>query len=109
MSAPLATPANPTSPPPAAGYARLLTPVLLGWLAGIAAQLQQGKLWPLASYGLLAASGLALLIASVVSLTSRVPGTSTPAARTQTDLPFAGPLLAPVSYTDLTLPTNREV
>ncbi|WP_431733183.1 DNA internalization-related competence protein ComEC/Rec2 [Hylemonella gracilis] len=94
MSAPLATPANPTSPPPAAGYARLLTPVLLGWLAGIAAQLQQGKLWPLASYGLLAASGLALLIASVVSLTSRVPGTSTPAARTQTDLPFAGPLLA---------------
>jgi competence protein ComEC len=78
-----------------ANHARLLTPVLLGWLAGIAAQLQQGTLWPHASYALLAASGLALLTASVSSLRTMGAAASTPASARAGAVPsFAPPLLA---------------
>ncbi len=40
---------------PAIGFAtaRLLAPALLGWLAGVALQLQQARLWPWAGYALL--------------------------------------------------------
>jgi competence protein ComEC len=89
------------SPP---GYARLLTPILLGWLAGIAAQLQQDRLWPGASYALLAASGLALLVAGFASLRPARPAKpglpssprQTPASRAA-DFAFAAPWLALVA------------
>ncbi len=42
--------------------ARLLTPTLLGWITGLALQLQQSELWPAAPYGLLIATALALLL-----------------------------------------------
>ena len=40
---------------PATGFptARLLAPALLGWLAGVALQLQQARLWPWTGYALL--------------------------------------------------------
>ncbi|MDE2615617.1 MAG: DNA internalization-related competence protein ComEC/Rec2 [Burkholderiales bacterium] len=42
--------------------ARLLTPALLGWISGLALQLQQSELWPAAHYGLLIAAALALFL-----------------------------------------------
>lgn len=42
--------------------ARLLTPCLLGGIAGIALQLQQAELWPVAAYALTLATALALLL-----------------------------------------------
>jgi competence protein ComEC len=42
--------------------ARLLTPALMGWITGLALQLQQQDLEPWASYGLQAAGGLACLL-----------------------------------------------
>lgn len=93
MSMSAATPTN-TPRTAAAHPARLLTPSLLGWLAGIAAQLQQGTLWPWVSYVLLAVSGLALLTASLRSLRT-LPAVATPAPpRAGTVPPFAAPLLA---------------
>ncbi len=47
---------------PAQSKARLLTPALLGWITGLALQLQQSELWPAAPYGLLIATALALLL-----------------------------------------------
>lgn len=47
---------------PARSTARLLTPALLGWIAGIAAQLQQRELWPASRYGLLVAAALILVL-----------------------------------------------
>ncbi|MGJ4748608.1 hypothetical protein ACQV5M_19765, partial [Leptospira sp. SA-E8] len=60
-----ASPPPTTTPSAPAAAARLLTPALLGWLAGITAQLQQAKLWPGASYVLLLGSALALLMAGL--------------------------------------------
>jgi competence protein ComEC len=47
---------------PVQSNARLLTPALLGWIAGLALQLQQSELWPASHYGLLAATSLALTL-----------------------------------------------
>jgi competence protein ComEC len=94
MSTPAATPPN-TTHKAAASPARLFTPILLGWLAGIAAQLQQSTLWPYASYALLAASGLALLTAGFSSLRTASPAASAPAVHRGGAIPsFAPPLLA---------------
>jgi competence protein ComEC len=43
--------------------ARILTPALLGWITGLAVQLQQSELWPANHYGLLSATALALILA----------------------------------------------
>ncbi|MEQ1660060.1 MAG: competence protein ComEC, partial [Hylemonella sp.] len=48
---------------PTQSQARLLTPALLGWIAGLALQLQQSELWPATHYGLPIAVALALLLA----------------------------------------------
>lgn len=48
---------------PAQSKARLLTPTLLGWIVGLAAQLQQSELWPAAHYGLLSATAFAMALA----------------------------------------------
>lgn len=85
--------------PPTAGYASLLTPVLLGWLTGIAVQLQQGKLWPAASYALLVASGLALLVASLSSLRSRHPAPGMAPPQVLPGVSFATRLLALLAAT----------
>jgi len=42
--------------------ARLLTPALLGWIGGLALQLQQHELWPAGHYALLLAAALALVL-----------------------------------------------
>lgn len=47
---------------PARSTAVLLTPALLGWIAGLALQLQQGALWPASRYGLLIVAALALTL-----------------------------------------------
>lgn len=47
---------------PAQRPARLLTPALLGWITGLALQLQQSELWPAALSGLLCAAALALFL-----------------------------------------------
>ena len=48
---------------PATGFptARLLAPALLGWLAGVALQLQQVRLWPWTGYALLLLLAVLLL------------------------------------------------
>ncbi len=48
---------------PTQSQARLLTPALLGWITGLALQLQQSDLWPATPYGLLCAAALALVLA----------------------------------------------
>ncbi|MDH4134670.1 MAG: competence protein ComEC family protein, partial [Gammaproteobacteria bacterium] len=48
---------------PAKSSARLLTPALLGCVTGIALQLQQPELWPVAHYAALTLAGLATLMA----------------------------------------------
>jgi competence protein ComEC len=48
---------------PTRSQARLLTPALLGWITGLAIQLQQSDLWPAAHYGLLIAVAFALVLA----------------------------------------------
>ncbi|EGI77505.1 ComEC/Rec2 family competence protein, partial [Hylemonella gracilis] len=97
MSSPPAASA-PLSQAESSTLARLLTPLLLGWLIGIAAQLQQAQLWPMVSYGLLAASGLALLTAAWSSLRSIARAASQPSVRSsggiRTDQPFFASLLA---------------
>lgn len=45
-----------------AAPARLLTPCLIGGIAGLALQLQQPELWPVAAYALALATALALLL-----------------------------------------------
>lgn len=58
------------SHPPAQGSARLLSPALLGWLAGIALQLQQAQLWSWSAYAAL------VLVAAVLLTASRHPATA---------------------------------
>ncbi|MFN4352556.1 MAG: DNA internalization-related competence protein ComEC/Rec2 [Hylemonella sp.] len=48
---------------PTQSQARLLTPALLGWITGLAAQLRQSELWPATHYGLLIAAAFALVLA----------------------------------------------
>lgn len=48
---------------PAHSSARLLAPALLGCIAGIALQLQQSELWPLAGYAGIALAGVSALLA----------------------------------------------
>lgn len=48
---------------PVQNSVKRLTPALLGWIAGLALQLQQADLWPAAYYGLLIAAALALVLA----------------------------------------------
>ncbi|MFO6421391.1 DNA internalization-related competence protein ComEC/Rec2 [Hylemonella sp. W303a] len=96
MSSPPAAPA-PLSYPESANPARLITPVLLGWLIGIAVQVQQAQLWPQASYALLAASGLALLTAAWRSLRPIARLGPPSSARIRTDQPFFTTLLALVA------------
>jgi competence protein ComEC len=48
---------------PVQSQARLLTPALLGWITGLALQLQQSELWPATHYGLLIAAAFALVLA----------------------------------------------
>ena len=47
---------------PGRGSARLLMPALLGWIGGLALQLQQAELWPAGPYALLLAAVLALIL-----------------------------------------------
>ena len=47
---------------PVRSTARLLSPALLGWIAGLALQLQQSELWPASRYGLLVAVALGLIV-----------------------------------------------
>lgn len=46
--------------------AQLMPPALLGWLTGVALQLQQPELWPAATYGFLTALALILLAPAAI-------------------------------------------
>ncbi len=91
------------------GSARLLTPGLLGCIAGIALQLQQPGLWPMAHYAALALAGLAASVL-LLALSRRVPAILRLilALGACAALTFAGTGLRAATFLQQSLPTDLE-